>query len=153
MIERVKKITERITMECLGVKFILRVDYDNVYKYKTVQNTHKINISYNKDIKKNKISSSDFNQTTKDVGRIFLQVIYKAPCTKTGDINEWSGRKYYLSDYMTDDEIVKTAYVAFESAIKHEIMEGFKVDGIILFNPHINFEELLKISHKEVKRD
>lgn len=87
-----------------------------------------------------------------DNGRVFLQVTYKAPCTKTNELSEWHGRKWYLSKHMTNDEIVKTAYVAFESCVKHEIMEGFKVDGIILFNPHVNFEELLKVSHKEVKR-
>lgn len=85
-------------------------------------------------------------------GRIYLQVTYSAPCTKTGSIESWYGRKWYLSEFMTDDEIVKTAYCAFEAAVKHEIMEGFKVDGIILFNPHINFEELLKVSHMEIKR-
>lgn len=85
-------------------------------------------------------------------GRVFLQVFYEAPCTHTGTMEKWTGRKWYLSRHMTDDEIVKTAYVAFESSVKHEIMEGFKVDGIILFNFHINFEELLKVSHKEVKR-
>lgn len=85
-------------------------------------------------------------------GRKFLQIWYYAPCTHTGENKIWYGRKYYLSDYMTADEIVKTAYVAFESAVKHEIMEGFKVDGKILFNPHVNFEELLKISELEVKR-
>ncbi len=85
-------------------------------------------------------------------GRIYLQVLYDAPCTITGNIEEWKGRKFYLSQYMTDDEIVQSAYVAFEADVKHEVMEGFKVDGIILCNPHINFEELLKISHKEVKR-
>lgn len=85
-------------------------------------------------------------------GRIFLQVTYKAPCTKTGSVQEWHGRKWYLSEYMTDDEIVKTAYAAFEAAVKHEVMEGFKVDGIILFNPHIQFEELLKVSNLEVSR-
>lgn len=53
---------------------------------------------------------------------------------------------------MTNDEIIKTAYCAAEAAVKHEIMEGFKVDGVILFNPHVDFEELLKISHLEVKR-
>lgn len=87
-----------------------------------------------------------------DAGRIFLQVCYNANCNKTGEEQEWHGRKFYLSDYMTDDEIVKTTYVAFESVVKHEIMEGFTVDGIVLFNPHINFEELLKISHKEITR-
>jgi hypothetical protein len=86
-------------------------------------------------------------------GRIFLQATYMAPCTKTGDILEWHGRKWYLSKFMTDDEIVKTAYAAFKAAVEHEVMEGFKVDGIILFNPHINYTELLAISHKEVKRE
>jgi hypothetical protein len=122
MLEIVKQIVSRITMNCLGTEFKLRVEHDMEYPI----------VGY---------------------GRIFLQVIYDAPCTKTNTVQEWHGRKWYLSKHMTDDEIVKTAYVAFESCIKHEIMEGFKVDNIILFNPHINFEELLKISDKEITRD
>ena len=85
--------------------------------------------------------------------RIFLQVSYSAPDSFTGKEDTWRGRKWYLSEYMTDDEIIKTAYAAFEACIKHEVMENFKVDNITLFNPHINFEELLKISHKQVKRN
>lgn len=85
-------------------------------------------------------------------GRIFLQIIYFGKCNKTGEIEEWHGRKFYLSDHMTDDEIVKTCFVAFKSAVEHEIMEGFTVDEKVLFNPHLNFEELLKISNKEIKR-
>lgn len=85
-------------------------------------------------------------------GRIFIQIIYDAPCVKDGKVKEWHGRKWYLSKYMTDDEVIKTAYVAFESCVKHEIMEGFKVDNIILFNPHINFETLLLVSNDEVMR-
>jgi hypothetical protein len=84
--------------------------------------------------------------------RVYIQVSYKTKCTKTEQLEEWKGRKYYLSDYMTDDEVVKTAYVAFQQAVNHEIMEGYKVDNKILFNPHINFEELLLISEKEVRR-
>lgn len=119
LLDRVKKITNRVSMSIFGATFSIRVEHDNEYEN----------------------------------GRVFLQVIYNAPCTKTGKVSEWHGRKFYLSKYMTDDEIVKTAYVAFEAAVKHEIMEGFKVDGIILFNPHINFEELLAVSHREVQRD
>ena len=85
--------------------------------------------------------------------RIYIQVYYNAPCTKTKKMEYWTGGKYYLSEHMTDDEIVKKCWVAFEQAIKHETMESFKVDGIILFNPHVNFEELLKISSKEIKRN
>jgi hypothetical protein len=122
MIERVKKITQRISMSCLGVSVKIAVKMDKIY---TVSNN----------------------------GRIYLQAHYEAPDTHTGVLQEWSGRKWYLSEFMTDDEIVKTAYVAFESCVKHEIMEGFKVDGVILFNPHVAYDALLEVSHKEVKRN
>jgi len=85
--------------------------------------------------------------------RIFLRTVYQAPCTKTGTQQKWSGRKWYLSEHMLDDEIIKTSYAAVEACVKHEMMEGFKVDGKILFNPHINFEKLLELSHHEVARE
>jgi len=88
-----------------------------------------------------------------DKGRVFLQSVYNAPCTKTGEDMEWKGRKYYLSDYMTDDEIVKTAYTCFKTAVEHEIMEGFKFDGVIVFNPHVDFLKLMEISHHEIERE
>ena len=84
---------------------------------------------------------------------VYLQAFYTAPCTKTGEIQEWSGRKWRLSEYMTDDEVVKTAWCAFEAAVKHELMEGFKYDGQIVFNPHVHFKNLLSVSHMEVKRE
>lgn len=91
--------------------------------------------------------------TVNQVGRIYLQLSYFAPCTKTGEMKEWTGRKWYLSQFMTEDEVIKTAYCAAKATVEHEIMEGFKVDNIILFNPHINYEELLAISHKEITRE
>ncbi len=87
-----------------------------------------------------------------DAGRLFVQAIYTAKCNKTGEEKEWHGRKYYLSEYMEDDEIIKTCFTAFKAAVDHEVMEGFKVDGIVLFNPHVKFEELLKVSHLETQR-
>lgn len=53
---------------------------------------------------------------------------------------------------MTDDEIIKRAWVCYEMAVKHEVMESFKVDGLRLFNPHTPFQALLKVSTTEVKR-
>ena len=85
--------------------------------------------------------------------RIYLRVSYLARCTKGEIAKLYFGRKWYLSSHMLDDEIIKTAYTAFKMAVEHEILEGFKVDDKVLFNPHINFEELLKISHKEVERE
>lgn len=86
-------------------------------------------------------------------GRIFIQITYNARCSNTGILLEWHGRKWYLSDHMTEDEIVKTCYVAFEAAVKHEVMEGFKINGITVFNPHVNYLELMKISDKEITRN
>lgn len=85
-------------------------------------------------------------------GRVFIQIKYCAPCSKTGINETWSGRKWYLSEFMTEDEVVKTSYAAFEAAVKHEVMEGFKVDGIVLFNPHVDYTALLEVSHLETKR-
>jgi hypothetical protein len=85
-------------------------------------------------------------------GRIFLQIEYESPCIKTKELVRWRGRKWYLSDHMTDDEIIKTAFSALEAAVNHEVLEGFKVDGITMVNPHVHFESLLRVSHLEVKR-
>jgi len=78
-------------------------------------------------------------------GRVYLQVSYLDRCRVSGKIEEWKGRKWYLSSHMTDDEIVKTAFVACKSVVEHEVMEGFTVDGKVLFNPHVSFEALLSI--------
>lgn len=85
--------------------------------------------------------------------RIYIQITYSAPDTKDPNNTEmYKGAKWYLSPHMTDDEIVKKCYLAFRTCVEHEVLEGFKVDDIILFNPHVDFEELLKVSHKEVTR-
>lgn len=86
-------------------------------------------------------------------GRVFIQVTYIAPCSKTRYLKKWKGRKWYLSQHMSDDEIIKTFYLAFEIAVRHEILEGFKIDGKSIFNPHLNFEELLTICESEIKRE
>lgn len=93
------------------------------------------------------------DQKNRNSGRLFVQMYYRAPCAKTGQILEWRGRKWYLSQHMTDDEIVKTCYAAFEAAVKHEVMEGFKIGGIAPFNPHVDYKQLLAISHLEVQRE
>jgi len=84
--------------------------------------------------------------------RLYLQIFYNAPCTKTGKIEEWKGRKWYLSPHMTESEVIFTAYSACEAAVKHEIMEGFKFDNQIVINPHVDFRKLLEVSPNEVQR-
>lgn len=85
-------------------------------------------------------------------GRIFIQCSYEAPCTISKEVKTWKGRKWYLSDYMTEDEIVKTCYVAFKMTIEHEIMEGFKMDGKRVFNPHTPYNILMEACQTEEYR-
>lgn len=127
-IDRVDALVKRISIKFFGYESVIMVKYDIIAD-----------------------NPSKFNPIHEP--RVFIQIEYASPNTNTGKIEYWKGRKWYLSEFMTDDEIIKTVYLAFETCVKHEVLESFKVDGIILFNPHVNFEELLKISHKEVKRN
>lgn len=135
--KKILDLIDRLDLSLFDNKFNIIVSKDKKYSVSITENHSGFFGSY---------------QTTENIGRIYIQIEYKAPCTKSKELKSWKGRKWYLSSHMTDDEIIKTCYVAFKSAVKHEIMEGFKVDGIVLFNPHINFEELLKISNKEITR-
>lgn len=85
-------------------------------------------------------------------GRNYIQLHFTSPCTIDGHIEEWGSRKYYLSEYMTEDEIVKTCFMAAKQCVEHEVMEGFKFDNKIVFNPHINFRSLLDISDQTTNR-
>ncbi|HMS55133.1 MAG TPA: hypothetical protein PKA27_06995 [Fimbriimonadaceae bacterium] len=55
------------------------------------------------------------------------------------------GRKWLVSRYATEDEIVKTAYLAAEVAMKHEIMEAFRYKGEQVFHPHASVNALGKV--------
>lgn len=120
---RVKELLKDITANLFGIDFKIIAEFDKQF------------------------------QTVDGRARVYLQAKYTSPCTDTGEVKEWGGRKWYLSEFMTDDEIIKTAWCAFDKAVQHEVMEAFKVNGIRLFNPHVNYLDLLSVSHKEVKRE
>jgi hypothetical protein len=68
------------------------------------------------------------------------------------DIDVHRGRKWRVSPYMLDDEIVKTVWLAFEVAVKHELLEGFRFSGELVFNPHTPFSKFVEASRTEVFR-
>jgi hypothetical protein len=79
-----------------------------------------------------------------DERRLWFQLTYATE----GD-QWWRGRKWYLSRHMTDDEIVKTIWLAFEIAVRHELLEGFTFGGKLVFNPHTPVDVLIKASEFE----
>lgn len=82
----------------------------------------------------------------------FLQVEFSAPCTETNEVSTQRGRKWYLSAHSIEDEVVKTAWLAILTALHHEAMEEFRVDGVAPFHPHTDFAALLAIQGCESAR-
>lgn len=124
---RVTNLLSRLDLTVLGKKVDIQICYDK--------------------------ESEDILRIHGEEPRIYIQMSYTCPDIKNPD-NEvrYKGGKWYLSKHSIDDEIVKKCYLAFRTLIEHEVLEGFKVDGKTLFNPHVDFEELLAISHLEVTR-
>lgn len=130
MLERTKRLLSRVSLSIFNVHFDLLIKHDN----------------------KCERQFFDWIKGEGEEPRVYVQLGYWSKCCKTGEEEYWKSRKWYLSEHMTDDEIIKTCYAMFELAVKHELLECFKVDGKSLFNPHLDFEELLLINHKEKTR-
>jgi len=85
-------------------------------------------------------------------GRVYVQLAFESPDALTGVLTQWTSRKYYLSEHMLEDEIVKTCYMAAKQCVEHEVMEGFQFDSKVVFNPHVSFRALLSITDQMVLR-
>jgi hypothetical protein len=75
-------------------------------------------------------------------GRLYLQIADA----------EWTGRKWILSDHMTDGEVVQTAMAAVLAWYEHEAREAFKFRGKAIFNPHLSLEALCARAEEEEHR-
>ena len=57
-----------------------------------------------------------------------------------------SCRKWQLSPYMTDSEIVATAFKAALSAEEHECRETFKYQGLAIYGTHTSLSTLVEMA-------
>lgn len=55
---------------------------------------------------------------------------------------EQRGRKWYISPYMTDSEIIRTVFLAVQQAEMHEIAERFTYLNKRIFDPHMDYNML-----------
>lgn len=69
-------------------------------------------------------------------GLAFLQVRAQRMCPLTKEVFSCRGRKWYLSEHMTDQEVFRTCYAAVKMFEEHELNERFMVDGERFLNPH-----------------
>lgn len=73
----------------------------------------------------------------------FLQATFKDIDHDTNELSLIKGRKWYISSFAIEDEIVKTAWVAVKMAMEHEMMEQFQYKGKAPFHPHHEVNGLL----------
>jgi hypothetical protein len=79
-------------------------------------------------------------------GRFYIQVECDRPDVNTGIMGVGHGGKAYLSEHMTDGEIVRRAFSLFMAYEEHECREGFKWRGRAVFGPHIATEALWSVA-------
>lgn len=59
--------------------------------------------------------------------------------------NGWNGRKWYLSEHMTESEVVMTALKACLTFEEHEAREAFRYRGAAVAGPHLNVVDLVEL--------
>lgn len=67
---------------------------------------------------------------------MFIQHSQIVNCINSNKMESQRGRKFYISEHMTDGEILRTAFLAVKLFEEHEINETFLVDGERFLNPH-----------------
>ena len=85
-------------------------------------------------------------------GRIWIQVGTKRPDTYTGKIAIGKGGKVYVSEFATDDEVVKKIFGLCLAYVEHETREFFKYKGVRVFNPHISLDAHLEMAKRTTYR-
>lgn len=88
------------------------------------------------------------DKTDPENGRLYLQVECDRPDVFTGVMGTGRGGKAYLSEHMTDGEIVKIAFGLFKAYEEHECREFFKLQGRAIFGPHISVEALWEVADR-----
>lgn len=75
----------------------------------------------------------------------FVQIRYMETCVITGELEEQAGRKWYVSRYAVDSEVIQTALKAALASAEHVVREHFKVDGVLPYGPHMDVERLVAL--------
>jgi hypothetical protein len=80
-------------------------------------------------------------------GRYYLQWQFTTPDYQIEGQPQtsWKSRKWYLSEYMTEGEVVQTAMAAAIRAEEHEAREAFTYKERFVFNPHISIDAMLEV--------
>lgn len=93
------------------------------------------------------LNDLNIKQGTTNGGDLYLQVEMLGDGTHT-----WRGRKWGVSFWFTESEVVQTALKAVLTFLEHEAREGFLYKSKAVFNPHIDIDSLLEVADRRTFR-
>jgi hypothetical protein len=67
---------------------------------------------------------------------------FERPDTHTGEIGIGRGRDEIVLVGSWESGVIKTCWLLVELLVRHELMEGFQVDGLRIFDPHNSVADL-----------
>ena len=67
---------------------------------------------------------------------------FERPDTHTGAIGIGRGRDEIVRVGTWESGVIKTCWLLVELLVRHELMEGFRVDGLRIFDPHNSIADL-----------
>lgn len=70
----------------------------------------------------------------------YLQVQYLEKCVDTGKMMTQKARKWYISTFASETEIVETAFKAIKVSNEHVLKEHFSYKGRRVFSPHFDID-------------
>lgn len=70
----------------------------------------------------------------------------------TNEVGLQKGGKHYISKHAIDSEVIFKGFKACKDFATHELHEAFRVDGVQVFDPHVDFNSLLD-ALRYMKRD
>lgn len=80
----------------------------------------------------------DFVITEKGDGFLLQIQFMEKDTDESGKVELQKCRKWYISPYSCDAEIIRTCFIAVKQAEEHELCERFRFKGRQIYNPHID---------------
>lgn len=71
-----------------------------------------------------------------------IRTTFMRPDVNTGEIERGYGRWMYVPENVSQDGVVKTAWVCADLVVKHELMEAFLFNNVRIFDPHKSLNDL-----------
>lgn len=111
---------------------------------------------YRKQVLEALISLISFRDWTFHVGVMgdghYIQVQFRAKDSTGGPEQNWNGRKWYISQHATNQEVIQTCFKAVMTAMEHEVREEFKYRDVAVFQPHMDLDALVDLAQTKVLR-